>query len=199
MRKKSPELMDRIKQYIEDYYFQYGQSPSTTKIADAVGISRAGAYNYLVAMDEKGLIEYENGCVETSVTKKINLERTSTPIVGSIPCGSPQTEEENIEEYVSLPTAIFGKGDFFILRASGNSMIEAGIDDGNYVVIRKTSVANDGDIVVALVENQNTLKRFFTDKKNKRFILHPENKDMDDIYAKEIDIQGVACHVIKEL
>lgn len=191
--------MDRIKQYIEDYYFQYGQSPSTTKIADAVGISRAGAYNYLVAMDEKGLIEYENGCVETSVTKKINLERTSTPIVGSIPCGSPQTEEENIEEYVSLPTAIFGKGDFFILRASGNSMIEAGIDDGNYVVIRKTSVANDGDIVVALVENQNTLKRFFTDKKNKRFILHPENKDMDDIYAKEIDIQGVACHVIKEL
>lgn len=191
--------MDRIKQYIEDYYFQYGQSPSTTKIADAVGISRAGAYNYLVAMDEKGLIEYENGCVETSVTKKINLERTSTPIVGSIPCDSPQTEEENIEEYVSLPTAIFGKGDFFILRASGNSMIEAGIDDGNYVVIRKTSVANDGDIVVALVENQNTLKRFFTDKKNKRFILHPENKDMDDIYAKEIDIQGVACHVIKEL
>lgn len=99
MRKKNPELMNRIKQYIEDYYFQYGQYSSTTKIVDAVEISRAGAYNYLVAMSEKGLIEYEDSCIETSVNRKINLERTNTPIVGYIPCGSPQDEEENIEEY----------------------------------------------------------------------------------------------------
>ena len=175
MRSKSPELMSEIKKYIEDYYLQNRQSPSTTKIAEAVGIARGTAYKYLVEMAEKNMI------------------------VGSIPCGSPQYEEENIEEYVSLPTAIFGKGDFFILRASGQSMIEAGIDDGDLVVVKKQVEANDGDIVVALVDNQNTLKRYFRDDENKKIILHPENKKMKDIIVDECCIQGVACHIIKEL
>ena len=76
-------------------------------------------------------------------------------------------------------SAIFGKGDFFILRASGQSMIEAGIDDGDLVVVKKQVEANDGDIVVALVDNQNTLKRYFRDDENKKIILHPENKKMN--------------------
>ena len=120
-------------------------------------------------------------------------------IVGSVPYGSPEYEEENVEEYVSLPTAIFGKGDFFILRASGDSMIEAGIDDGDLVVIRKQVFADDGDIIVALVDNQNTLKRLYHDNKNKKIILHPENKRLKDIVVDECAIQGVACHVIKAL
>ena len=134
MRSKSPELMSEIKKYIEDYYLQNRQSPSTTKIAEAVGIARGTAYKYLVEMAEKNMIEYDGQEISTNVTRKYSGEQTQTPIVGSIPCGSPQYEEENIEEYVSLPTAIFGKGDFFILRASGQSMIEAGIDDGDLVV-----------------------------------------------------------------
>ena len=125
MRRKSPELMSEIKKYIEDYYLQNRQSPSTTKIAEAVGIARGTAYKYLVEMAEKNMIEYDGQEIRTNVTRKYSGEQTQTPIVGSIPCGSPQYEEENIEEYVSLPTAIFGKGDFFILRASGQSMIEA--------------------------------------------------------------------------
>ena len=133
MRSKSPELMSEIKKYIEDYYLQNRQSPSTTKIAEAVGIARGTAYKYLVEMAEKNMIEYDGQEIRTNVTRKYSGEQTQTPIVGSIPCGSPQYEEENIEEYVSLPTAIFGKGDFFILRASGQSMIEAGIDDGDLV------------------------------------------------------------------
>lgn len=82
------------------------------------------------------MIEYDGQEIRTNVTRKYSGEQTQTPIVGSIPCCSPQYEEENIEEYVSLPTAIFGKGDFFILRASGQSMIEAGIDDGDLVVVK---------------------------------------------------------------
>ena len=121
------------------------------------------------------------------------------PVLGEIACGDPILAEENIEEYVSLPTAIFGKGDFFILRASGQSMIEAGIDDGDLVVVKKQVEANDGDIVVALVDNQNTLKRYFRDDENKKIILHPENKKMKDIIVDECCIQGVACHIIKEL
>ena len=181
MRSKSPELMSEIKKYIEDYYLQNRQSPSTTKIAEAVGIARGTAYKYLVEMAEKNMIEYDGQEIRTNVTRKYSGEQTQTPIVGSIPCGSPQYEEENIEEYVSLPTAIFGKGDFFILRASGQSMIEAGIDDGDLVVVKKQVEAKEGDIVVALVDNQNTLKRYFRDDENKKIILHPENKKMKDI------------------
>ena len=129
----------------------------------------------------------------------MNTDIAQTANVGSVPCGSPQYEEENIEEYISLTTAIFGKGDFFILRASGNSMIEAGIDDGDLVVVKKQIYADDGDIVVALVDNQNTLKRFYRDNDNRKVILHPENKRMKDIVVDDCFIQGVACHVIKSL
>ena len=199
MRSKSIELMNQIKKYIEEYYLQYRQSPSTTKIAEAVGIARGTAYKYLVEMSERNIIEYDGQEISTEVTRKYNKEQTQTPIVGSVPCGSPQYEEENIEEYVSLPTAIFGKGDFFILRASGQSMIEAGIDDGDLVVVRKQVEANEGDIVVALVDNQNTLKRYYRDNANKKIILHPENKTMKDIIVDDCYIQGVACHIIKKI
>ena len=199
MRSKSHELMKAIYQYAEQYYFQTGISPSTTKIADAVGVSRGTAYKYLVAMNDNGMIEYDGKNIHTDVTKKLNTENSQTAIVGSVPCGSLQYEEENIEEYISLPTAIFGKGDFYILHASGNSMIDAGIDDGDLVVIRKQNYAHNGDIVVALVENQNTLKTFFRDEQNRKIILHPENKNMDDIVVDDCYIQGIACHVIKEL
>lgn len=199
MRSKSLELMNQICKYTEQYYLQKGHSPSTTKIAEAVGISRGTAYKYLVEMADRGMIEYDGQEIQTPVTKKVNTDIAQTAIVGSVPCGSPQYEEENIEEYISLPTAIFGKGDFFILRASGNSMIEAGIDDGDLVVVKKQIYAEDGDIVVALVDNQNTLKRFYRDNDNRKVILHPENRRMKDIIVDDCFIQGVACHVIKNL
>ena len=199
MRRKNPELLTEIKEYIEGYYLQNRQSPSTTKIADAVGIARGTAYKYLVEMAKRNMIEYNGQDISTDVTRKYNTEQTQTPIIGSVPCGSPQYEEENIEEYVSLPTAIFGKGDFFILKASGQSMIEAGIDDGDLVVVRKQIEANEGDIVVALVDNQNTLKRYYRDDENKKIILHPENKKMKDIIVEECFIQGVACNIIKSI
>lgn len=199
MRSKNPELMDKILKYAEQFYLDKGQSPTTSNIAKALNISKATAYRYLVEMDGNGMIDYDGQEIQTAVTRKLNKEQTQTPIVGSVPCGSPQYEEENIEEYVPLPTAIFGKGDFFILRASGTSMIEAGIDDGDLVVVRKQSYADDGDIVVALVDNQNTLKRFYKDEEQKKIVLHPENRRMKDIVVDECFIQGVACHIIKEI
>lgn len=199
MRSKSPELMKEICQYAEQYYLQNGISPSTTKIAEEVGVSRGTVYKYLVAMNENGMIAYDGQDIQTDVTRKVNMDSSQTAIVGSVPCGSPQYEEENIEEYISLPAAIFGKGDFYILRASGDSMIDAGIDDGDLVVIRKQNFADDGDIVVALVDNQNTLKTFYRDEQSRKIILHPENEQMDDIVVDNCYIQGIACHVIKAL
>lgn len=199
MRSKNTELMDKILKYAEKYYLENGHSPSTSALASGLEIGRTTAYRYLVEMDEKGMIEYDGHNIHTPVTRKYNKETSQTAIVGSIPCGLPEYEEENIEEYISLPTAIFGSGEFYILRASGDSMIDAGIEDEDLVVIRKQNTANEGDIVVALVENQNTLKRFYKDTKNKKIILRPENKKHQDIIVDECFIQGVACNVIKSL
>lgn len=199
MRSKDPELMKQISEFVEQFYLSNSASPSISRIASAVGVAKTTAYRYIKDMAEKGMIEYDGCEIETAVTKKINMKNNQAPILGAISCGVPEIEEENVEEYVTLPTAIFGKGEFFILRASGSSMIEAGISNGDLVVVRKQTTANEGDIVVALVEKQNTLKRFYRDNKNKKIILHPENKDMKDIIVEECYIQGVACNVIKAL
>ena len=197
MRSKNPELMNRICEYVERCVMRRGESPSTADIGEALGISRATAYRYLVEMDARGIISYDGGTVSTEKTVKMSPEIVMTPVVGSVPCGTPQYEEENIEEYIALPTAVFGNDDFFALRASGDSMIDAGIDDGDLVVVRKRKEAAEGDIVVALVNGQSTLKRFFRDKETGRVILHPENSRMKDIVPDECYIQGVACHIIK--
>lgn len=199
MRSKNPELMNRICEYVERCVMRRGESPSTADIGEALGISRATAYRYLVEMDARGIISYDGGIVSTEKTVKMSPEIVMTPVVGSVPCGTPQYEEENIEEYIALPTAVFGNDDFFALRASGDSMIDAGIDDGDLVVVRKRKEAAEGDIVVALVNGQSTLKRFFRDKETGRAILHPENSRMEDIVPDECYIQGVACHIIKAL
>lgn len=199
MRHKSTELMSNIKAFVEGYYRNYRHSPSTTEIADAVGIARGTAYKYLVAMNENGMIRYDGQQISTEQTEKVQTEFTSVALLGNVSCGVPSLEEECAEEYVSLPVSMFGNGTFFLLRANGNSMIEAGIAPGDLVLIRKQSEARNGEIVVALVGNENTLKRFYVDKENNRIRLHPENKTMKDIIVPDCRIQGVAVKVIKNL
>ena len=145
------------------------------------------------------MIQYDGEHIVTDKTEKTDVELTSVAILGSISCGIPQLEEERAEGFVSLPVSMFGRGEFFFLRAKGESMIDAGIDDGDLVLIRKQSEATDGQIVVALVENENTLKRFYMDKENHCIRLHPENKEMKDIIVASCEIQGVAVKVIKSL
>ena len=123
----------------------------------------------------------------------------SVAIVGAVPCG-PLTEcEESIEGFIRLPKSLIGQGKFFLLKASGNSMTNAGIDDGDLVLIRQQDTANEGDIVVALVENENTLKRLAYNGRKHRYYLHPENETMDDIYVENLSVQGVAIKVLKDL
>ena len=199
MRHKSTELMSTIKAYVEDYYRNYRHSPSTTQIADAVGIARGTAYKYLVAMNENGMIRYDGQQISTEQTEKVQTELISVALLGPVSCGVPTLEEEYAEEYVSLPVSMFGNGTFFLLRASGESMIDAGIAPGDLVLVRKQSEATDGEIVVALVGNENTLKRYYVDTESHMIRLHPENKAMRDIIVPDCRIQGVAVKVIKNL
>ena len=199
MRHKSTELMDSIQEFVERYYQTNRHSPSTTEIADAVGIARGTAYKYLVAMNDNGMIRYDGQQISTDKTDKIRTDLTSVVLLASVSCGVPTLEEEYAEEYVSLPQALFGKGTFYLLRANGESMIDAGIEPGDLVLIRKQEEAKEGDIVVALVDNENTLKRYFVDKENHQVRLHPENTTMKDILVDDCKIQGVAVNVIKSL
>ena len=126
---------------------------------------------------------------------RTNVEAVSVPILGEVACGIPKFAEESIEEYVRLPVALFGRGSFFILRAYGDSMIEAGIDDGDLVLIRQQDAAEEGQIVVALIDDEATLKRFYPEPENHRIRLHPENPHMADIFVDRCEIQGVAVKV----
>ena len=113
-------------------------------------------------MDRRGMLSYENGRIAgLSRMEKARTGYFSAPLVGSINCGDPETEEEQVEMYVSLPEAIFGTGRFYLLRASGDSMEDAGISDGDLILIDRKKDCAVGDIVVALDEHgENTLKRY---------------------------------------
>lgn len=197
--RKSEQRMKAICDYIEEYQFEYHRTPSMDLIANAVGTVKSNVSKYLVEMEQLGMIHRDkrNIIVHSKVQSRPKLNRV--PILGNISCGAPEYAEENYEEYVPLPAALFGEGEFFILRASGKSMIEAGIEPGDLVVVRKQNHADEGDIIVALVDNETTLKRFYIDKKQKCVRLHPENETMNDILVKCCYIQGVAQHVIKAL
>lgn len=204
MRSKSQALMDKICDYVNDYYRVNHKSPSINVIAKAVNVSKTTAYRYLVEMNEKGILSYDGKTIETSNTDKCVTGYFSAPIVGSVRCGDPETEEESVEEYVSLPTSIFGTGEFYILRAIGDSMIDAGIHENDLVLIKKQSSASVGDIVVALDENnENTLKTYAgIDEDSQHAILRYENKEVYPdkvIKVKKLVVQGVAVNVIKKL
>ena len=200
MRSKNPELMKKIKAFAARYYREHGETPTNKAIADAMGIGRSTAYYYLVEMAERGMISYEDGKISTENIRKLTPEVNLAALVGSIPCGEPDEREAMVEEYIPLPVSVFGSGDFYVLRASGDSMVDAEISPGDLVVIEKSDTANVGDVVVALTDDRlNTLKRLCFDEHKHCYYLHPENTDYEDIYVSSLRIQGVARHIIKAL
>lgn len=199
MRYKDPELMQRIRDFVDDYFAEEGRFPSTTEIGKAVGVSRGTAYRYLVEMDERGLISYDGSEILTEKIQRLRSTQIAEVYTGSIPCGTPESVEPMVDDYVSLPTSIFGSGEMYVLRTRGDSMIEAGIDEGDFIVVKKQRTAQIGDIVVALHNNENTLKTLGFNKGTNRYVLHPENSSMKDIEVDDLTIQGVAKFVIKSL
>lgn len=197
MRSKDKTLMAAIEKFVSDYTDSNGISPTMQEVADGVGSSKATVQRYIAQLCDDGILDYSGYRTMTSTKTKAAAIRV--PVLGTIACGIPKFAEENIEEYVRLPVALFGKGSFFILRAYGDSMIEAGIDNGDLVLIRQQNYADEGQIVVALMEDEATLKRFYPEPKKHRIRLHPENSRMDDIYVDNCEIQGVAVKVLKDL
>ena len=199
MRTKDKELLTNIQQFIEEYCDRHGYGPSVRVVADEYGISSSCAQVYMAALQAEGRISKGRNGYESNALARTERTMRSVAIVGAVPCG-PLTEcEEYVEGYIRLPESLIGQGKFYLLKASGNSMIDAGIDDGDLVLIRQQDTAEVGDIVVALVENENTLKRLEYNARKGRYYLHPENETMEDIYVEELSVQGVAVKVLKDL
>lgn len=200
MRKKNPELCQAIKTYVERHYEKEGRSPTVREIESGTGITRPTVQRYLTAMRESGEIEY-NGIrgVRTAAMSKTARETAAVALVGQVACGAPIYAEENVQEYYRFPAALLGQGTYFMLRAKGESMIHAGISDGDLVLVRQQNTAEPGQIVVTLIDDEATLKRFYPEPEHHRIRLHPENETMEDIYVENCMVQGVAVKVLKDL
>lgn len=200
MRKKNPELMEKIRKFAEDFYVEHGRSPYKSEFAEALGISKGTATKYLVEMHELGMVDYDGYNVHTEVTMKCNMKGADGTILdNAVACGPGETEEEHVLERVRLPETIFGTSPKFILQAKGDSMVDAGIQEGDWLVISQQNTAKEGDIIVALFEGVSNLKYLFYDNENRCAILRSANKKQHyaDIRTKDLVIQGVLHSVIK--
>ena len=204
MRTKDQGTLDKILKFVNKYYQENRVAPTISEVAAGVGVARSTTHRYIQELSDRDLLDYGRGILSAPESAKMKTAYIAAPLVGSIQCGSPEEEEELVEEYVSLPVSLFGKGEFYILRAKGDSMVDAGIEEDDLIVIERNCPAKIGDIVVALdPDNQNTLKRYAGfDKTERRYILKYENEAKypgEVIKVKSFMVQGIARHVIKSL
>jgi len=196
--RRQKQILDFISQYIQ----KYGSSPTLVEIAEAMGLSSlATVHEHLEALEKKKMIMRFKGAVRgikvLSEGLAGALEGIEVPLVGYIAAGKPIEATPDPTETITIsPSLISGKRRAFVLQVKGESMIEDGILDHDYVVVEQQETAENGDIVVALLENGfATLKRFFKEKD--RIRLEPANVRMEPIYARNVRIQGRVVGVIR--
>lgn len=197
MRILNDDILEKVAQYNIDYQKEHGRSPSYREIMHALKLgSLATVQRYVRALVKADRIEVTNAGNISPLPQLMGGESKVVPLIGEIACGEPLFAVENIEESYTLPKSLFGDGELFMLTAKGNSMIDAGISKGDLLVVRRQTAADDGDIVVALIDNDATLKRIY--HKDGKIILHPENKQMKDIVLDKCNVQGVLVGCIKK-
>lgn len=186
---KQKEIYD----YMKNFVLSKGYPPSVREICEAVGLrSTSTVHGHLARLEKKGLIKRDPTkpraieLIKDNVTKR---EIIDIPIVGKITAGQPILAVESVEDTFSMPiNFIKSSNELFMLKVSGESMIEAGILDGDLAIIEKTNSAENGDVIVALIENEATLKRFFKEKDHIR--LQPENSTMSPIIVPDCQVLG---------
>ncbi len=187
------ETQAKILAYIEKATLQKGYPPSVREICEATGLkSTSTVHGHLIRLEKKGLL-YRDSMKQRAISvpadhQVYRTEMVQVPVVGRVTAGIPITATENIEDYIPLPQNMLSSGEHFILSVSGESMINAGILDGDYVVVRKQNTADNGDIVIAMIDDEATVKRFY--KENGIFRLQPENPTMEPIIVSELTILG---------
>ena len=203
VQKQRGDMQTRILAYIEQEIKTRGYAPSVREIGEAVGLkSTSTVHGHLIRLEKKGLLHRDAmkpramGLSFSSPSPAENVTLRKIPVIGRVAAGTPILAEENVEETLTLPEDIVGRGDVFILRVRGESMIQAGIMNDDYIVVHKQPDANNGEIVVALIEDEATVKRFY--KENGHIRLQPENDTMEPIIVPTVMILGKVVSLIRK-
>ena len=196
------ERQQEIFQYIKEFLLEKGYPPSVREIGKAVGLkSSSTVHGYLEKLESNGLIKRD-----PTKPRAIDIldekpwgKNTPVPLVGTVTAGLPILAEENIQEIFSFPQGLIGTQDkTFMLKVQGDSMINAGIMDGDFLLVRQQDDAQDGEIVVALInEDTATVKRFFRERDFIR--LQPENDAMEPFYEKNVTVLGKVIGIYRQL
>ena len=195
---RSNEKYNTVYEFIKKYITENGYSPSVREICANCGIkSTATAYQYINKLNEQGLIKKAGNKKRAVSLKKSGGQSVSVPLVGTVAAGQPIFADENYEGYYSLPTEFFGSDDMFMLTVKGDSMIKIGMFDGDKIIVKKQNTADNGDIVVALVDDSATVKRFY--RRDGKFILHPENYSMSDFVFDDVSVLGKVVGLMRNI
>lgn len=202
MRDELSKRQRSVYEFIKLSIRSNGYPPSVREIGEAVGLSSTSTvHSHLETLEEKGYIrrkESKNRCIEVCENNFYDPKREMVymPIIGKVAAGEPIFAEENVEDTFPMPLEYFSSNeDYFILRVSGDSMIEAGIHNRDMIIVRKQETARNGDIVVALIDDSATVKTFYKEKNHYR--LQPENPHYDPIIVKEVSILGVVAGLFR--
>jgi repressor LexA len=204
LTKRQQEIFD----FIKHYSAKYGYPPTVRDIGKAVGLaSSSTVHAHLANLERIGLlrrdpskpraIEMLDRAASTAASTVRSLVRPGLPLVGQVAAGQPVLAEENIEDYVQTPTFAGGDDGGYLLRVRGESMKDVGILDGDLVVVRPQDTAQDGDIVVALVGEEATVKRFFQEADHVR--LQPENETMEPIRSRDVRVLGKVVGLMRSM
>jgi repressor LexA len=197
------EKQEAVLKFIEDYQLAYGKSPTLREMREHFNVSSDNSIlKHLKALIEKGYMEKDDTPrgikLLDSVKQKLAGGGVSLPVLGAIPAGGPVLTEEYINGWMTVGEELAKNSeDYFILRVTGNSMIDAGIFEGDFVLVNSKKEPKDGDIVVALIDNSNTLKRLMMSKG--KTYLKAENAEYEDIHPlEELLVQGVVTSLIRQ-
>ncbi len=197
---KSKQIESSIIEYIRSYIDENGYSPTIREISYALDIkSTSTVSNYLDKLRQNGVIsKISQKTRSISIEEHKTKSATNIPLIGKVTAGIPMLAQENVEEVFSLPIDLFSGEDLFMLTVSGDSMKNAGIENGDKIIVRKQNHAENGEIVVALVDNDNaTVKRYY--KKDDAVILHAENSEYTDIISSNVKIVGKVTGLIRSI
>ncbi|MDD6681926.1 MAG: transcriptional repressor LexA [Clostridiales bacterium] len=197
-RRPHGDTQQRILDYIENYIEVNGYPPSVREIGQAVELkSTSTVHGHLNRLEKKGLLHREAMKPRTiDVTRNDKPQMVKLPILGKVAAGVPILAEENADGYEMLPDSIVGNGDHYILEIRGESMITAGIMNGDFVVVKRQPTAQNGDIIIAMIDDEATCKRYF--KEPDRIRLQPENPRMHPMYVRSVEILGKVVAVYRK-
>jgi len=198
-RKTTPR-QQAILDVIKDFTREHGYPPSVREIGERVGLSSSSTVQcHLRTLEKKGLIKRDptKPRALTSESDSVARNVVTVPLIGKVAAGLPITAAENIEDEFALPASFVRNSGSFMLRVQGDSMVEAAILHGDLILVNPQKVANNGEIVVAMIENEATVKTFY--KEENRVRLQPQNKFMEPIYSDTVDIVGKVSAVIRRL